>query len=84
MIILLKRDSQWKSTLVPILLLTVDCIDNYRSNSQAEEKLIYADIACGTNNGIGFDYLRDNMVTSPDELVQRKHHYAMWMRWIQY
>ena len=74
---LAKRDSQWNGPLFQFLLLTVDCIDNYRSNSQERRSAYLCDIVYGTNNEFGFDYLRDNMVTSPDELVQRKHHYAM-------
>jgi len=57
--------------------LTVDCIDNYRPNSPERRAAYQCDITYGTNNEFGFDYLRDNMVTSPDELVQGKHHYAM-------
>lgn len=74
---LAKRDSQWNGPLFQFLLLTVDCIDNYRPNSQERRAAYLCDITYGTNNEFGFDYLRDNMVTSPDELVQRKHHYAM-------
>lgn len=74
---LAKRDSQWNGPLFQFLLLTVDCIDNYRPNSPERRAAYQCDITYGTNNEFGFDYLRDNMVTSPDELVQRKHHYAM-------
>ncbi|HPB53112.1 MAG TPA: preprotein translocase subunit SecA [Saprospiraceae bacterium] len=74
---LAKRDCQWNGPLYQFLLLTVDCIDNYRPNSAERRAAYLCDITYGTNNEFGFDYLRDNMVTSPDELVQRKHHYAM-------
>jgi len=74
---LAKRDSQWNGPLFQFLLLTVDCIDNYRPNSQERRAAYLCDITYGTNNEFGFDYLRDNMVTSPDELVQKRHHYAM-------
>ena len=56
---------------------TVDCIDKHEPNSEARRKAYLADITYGTNNEFGFDYLRDNMVHSPDEMVQRKHHFAM-------
>ncbi len=74
---LAKRDCQWNGPLYQFLLLTVDCIDNYRPNSAERRAAYLCDITYGTNNEFGFDYLRDNMVTSPDELVQCKHHYAM-------
>jgi preprotein translocase subunit SecA len=57
--------------------LSVDCIDKHEPHSTARRKAYAADITFGTNNEFGFDYLRDNMVFSPDELVQRKHHYAI-------
>ena len=57
--------------------MTVDCIDKHEPNSESRRKAYLADITYGTNNEFGFDYLRDNMVHSPDEMVQRKHHYAM-------
>ncbi|MCO6461970.1 MAG: preprotein translocase subunit SecA [Saprospiraceae bacterium] len=74
---LAKRDCQWNGPLFQFLQLTVDCIDNYRPNSPERRAAYQCDITYGTNNEFGFDYLRDNMVTSPEELVQGKHHYAM-------
>jgi preprotein translocase subunit SecA len=55
--------------------MTVDCIDNQQVLT--EEKAYNSDITYGTNNEFGFDYLRDNMTHSPDDLVQRKHNYAI-------
>ena len=74
---LAKRDSEWNGTLFEWLGLSVDCIDKHQPNSDARRKAYLADITYGTNNEFGFDYLRDNMVHSPDEMVQRNHHYAM-------
>ncbi|HYF31411.1 MAG TPA: preprotein translocase subunit SecA [Chitinophagaceae bacterium] len=74
---LAKRDSEWNGPLYEFLGLTVDCIDKHQPNSSDRRKAYHADITYGTNNEFGFDYLRDNMVHSPDEMVQRKHHYAM-------
>ncbi|MFN4808963.1 MAG: preprotein translocase subunit SecA [Bacteroidota bacterium] len=74
---LAKRDSEWNGTLFEWLGLTVDCIDKHQPHSDARRKAYQADITYGTNNEFGFDYLRDNMVHSPDEMVQRKHHFAM-------
>ena len=74
---LAKRDSEWNGTIYEWLGLTVDCIDKHQPNSADRRKAYQADITYGTNNEFGFDYLRDNMVHSPDEMVQRKHHYAM-------
>ena len=74
---LARRDSEWNGTLFEWLGLTVDCIDKHEPNSDARRKAYSCDIVYGTNNEFGFDYLRDNMVHSPDEMVQRKHHYAM-------
>lgn len=74
---LAKRDSEWNGPIYNWLGLTVDCIDKHMPNSAARRKAYNADITYGTNNEFGFDYLRDNMVHSPDEMVQRKHHYAM-------
>ncbi len=74
---LARRDSEWNGTLFEWLGLTVDCIDKHEPNSESRRKAYLADITYGTNNEFGFDYLRDNMVHSPDEMVQRKHHYAM-------
>lgn len=74
---LAKRDAEWNGPIYQFLLLTVDCIDYYRPHSPQRKNAYLCDITYGTNNEFGFDYLRDNMVTSPDELVQGKHHYAM-------
>ncbi len=74
---LARRDAEWNGPLYEFLLLTVDCIDKYQPNTEARRNAYLCDITYGTNNEFGFDYLRDNMVHSPEELVQRKHHYAM-------
>ncbi len=74
---LAKRDSEWMGAMYEFLGLTVDCIDKHEPNSEARRKAYLADITYGTNNEFGFDYLRDNMTSNPDELVQRKHHYAI-------
>ncbi|MEO8583057.1 MAG: preprotein translocase subunit SecA, partial [Flavitalea sp.] len=74
---LARRDSEWNGTIYEWLGLTVDCIDKHQPNSNERRNAYAADITYGTNNEFGFDYLRDNMVHSPEEMVQRKHHYAM-------
>ncbi|MCO5237525.1 MAG: preprotein translocase subunit SecA [Chitinophagaceae bacterium] len=74
---LARRDSEWNGTIYEFLGLTVDCIDRHYPNSPDRRKAYQASITYGTNNEFGFDYLRDNMVHSPEEKVQRKHHYAM-------
>ena len=74
---LARRDSEWIGPIYEFLMLTVDCIDKYKSHSPERIAAYRADIIFGTNAEFGFDYLRDNMVTSTDELVQRKHHYAI-------
>ena len=74
---LARRDSEWVGPIYEFLMLTVDCIDKYRPHSQERIAAYRADITFGTNAEFGFDYLRDNMVTNTDELVQRKHHYAI-------
>jgi preprotein translocase subunit SecA len=74
---LAKRDAEWNAPLHNFLFLTVDCIDKYRPNSDGRKKAYKADIIYGTNSEFGFDYLRDNMVYSADELVQGKFHYAV-------
>ncbi|MCB0802879.1 MAG: preprotein translocase subunit SecA, partial [Flavobacteriales bacterium] len=74
---LAKRDSEWMGPLFEFHGLTVDCIDNHQPNSNERRKAYQADITYGTNNEFGFDYLRDNMSRTPEELVQRKHHYAI-------
>ncbi|MFI3297175.1 MAG: preprotein translocase subunit SecA, partial [bacterium] len=72
-----KRDSEWMGPLYMFHGLTVDCIDRYRPNSEERRQAYNADITFGTNNEFGFDYLRDNMATSPLDLVQRRHNYAI-------
>jgi preprotein translocase subunit SecA len=74
---LARRDSEWNGPIFEWLGITVDCIDKHEPNSEARRKSYMADITYGTNNEFGFDYLRDNMVHTPEEMVQRKHHYAM-------
>jgi len=72
-----KRDSEWMGPLYEFHGLTVDCIDKHEPNSQSRRKAYNSDITFGTNNEFGFDYLRDNMAINPEDLVQRKHHYAI-------
>lgn len=74
---LAKRDSEWMGPIYMFHGLSVDCIDKYRPNSDERRQAYNADITFGTNNEFGFDYLRDNMATSPLDLVQRKHNYAI-------
>lgn len=74
---LAKRDSEWNGPLFEWLGLTVDCIDKHQPNSTERRNAYLADITYGTNNEFGFDYLRDNMVHNPAEMVQRKLHFAM-------
>ena len=72
-----KRDSEWMGPLYEFHGLTVDCIDKYEPNSDARKAAYRCDITFGTNNEFGFDYLRDNMAIDKEDLVQRKHHYAI-------
>ena len=74
---LAKRDSEWMGMLFEFHGLRVDCIDKHQPNSQERRSAYLADITYGTNNEFGFDYLRDNMTRNPEELVQRKHNYAI-------
>ena len=74
---LAKRDSEWMGPLYEFHGLSVDCIDKHQPNSPQRRKAYQADITFGTNNEFGFDYLRDNMATSPADLVQRAHNYAI-------
>jgi len=74
---LAKRDSEWMGPLYMFHGLSVDCIDKHQPNSAARRKAYQADITFGTNNEFGFDYLRDNMAVSPDDLVQRSHNFAI-------
>ena len=72
-----KRDSEWMGPIYEFHGLSVDCIDKHEPNSAARRKAYNSDITFGTNNEFGFDYLRDNMAINPEDLVQRKHHYAI-------
>ena len=74
---LAKRDSAWMSPIFEFHGLSVDCIDYHKPNSVERKKAYNSDITYGTNNEFGFDYLRDNMANSPDDLVQRKHNFAI-------
>ncbi len=74
---LAKRDSEWMAPLFEFHGMSVDCIDKYQPHSPGRVAAYKADITYGTNNEFGFDYLRDNMSTNPEELVQGKHHFAM-------
>ena len=74
---LAKRDSEWMGPLYMFHGLSVDCIDKHQPNSEARRKAYQCDITFGTNNEFGFDYLRDNMAISPQDLVQRAHNYAI-------
>jgi preprotein translocase subunit SecA len=74
---LARRDQEWNGPVFEWLGLKVDCIDKHQPNTEQRRQAYLADITYGTNNEFGFDYLRDNMVHSPEEMVQRKHHFAM-------
>ena len=74
---LAKRDCEWMAPLFEFHGLTIDCIDKYEPHSEGRKRAYNADITYGTNNEFGFDYLRDNMSVSLDQLVQRKHHFAI-------
>ncbi|MCX7697441.1 MAG: preprotein translocase subunit SecA [Bacteroidales bacterium] len=74
---LAKRDAEWMGPIYEFLLLTVDCIDKYEPHSEERKKAYLSDITYGTNSEFGFDYLRDNMSRSLDEIVQRGHNYAI-------
>lgn len=74
---LAKRDCEWMGPLYQFHGLTVDCIDRYQPNSDLRRRAYNCDITFGTNNEFGFDYLRDNMATHPEDLVQREHNYAI-------
>ncbi|PID68049.1 MAG: preprotein translocase subunit SecA, partial [Flavobacteriia bacterium] len=74
---LAKRDAAWNAPLFEFHGLTVDCIDHHRPNSESRRQAYLSDITYGTNNEFGFDYLRDNMAHSVNDLVQRPHHYAI-------
>ena len=74
---LAKRDAEWMGPLYMFHGLRVDCIDKHQPNSPMRRNAYNADITFGTNNEFGFDYLRDNMAMRPEDLVQRKHYYAI-------
>ena len=74
---LAKRDSEWNAPLFQFHGLSVDCIDKHEPNTDERRRAYHCDITYGTNNEFGFDYLRDNMARSVDELVQRKHNFAI-------
>lgn len=74
---LARRDSEWMGPIYEFHGLSIDCIDKHQPNSEARRRAYNCDITYGTNNEFGFDYLRDNMAIAPDDLVQRKHHYAI-------
>ncbi|MFZ4427007.1 MAG: preprotein translocase subunit SecA [Saprospiraceae bacterium] len=74
---LARRDAEWVGPIFEFLMLTIDCIDKYQPHSPGRIAAYKCDITYGTNNEFGFDYLRDNMVRSQEEKVQRRHHFAM-------
>lgn len=74
---LARRDSEWMGPILEFLGITVDCIDKYEPHSEGRKKAYEAGVTYGTNNEFGFDYLRDNMVQFKEDIVQKKHHYAM-------
>ena len=74
---LAKRDSAWMAPLFQFHGMSLDCIDYHDPNSSERRKAYQADITYGTNNEFGFDYLRDNMANTAEDLVQRKHNYAI-------
>ncbi len=74
---LAKRDAEWMAPIFQFHGLTIDCIDKYKPHTAQRKAAYDCDITYGTNNEFGFDYLRDNMANKPEELVQRRHHYAM-------
>ncbi|XOD69491.1 MAG: preprotein translocase subunit SecA [Flavobacteriales bacterium AspAUS03] len=74
---LAKRDTAWMAPIMEFHGLKVDCIDNYLPNTPMRRQAYEADITYGTNNEFGFDYLRDNMTHSSEELVQRELNYAI-------
>ena len=72
-----KRDSEWMGPLYMFHGSTVDCIDKHEPNSDERRDAYNCDITFGTNNEFGFDYLRDNMAMTAQDMVQRKHYYAI-------
>ena len=71
------RDCDWMAPLFEFHGISIDCIDKYQPNSEERRAAYNCDVTYGTNNEFGFDYLRDNMASDVEELVQRKHHYAI-------
>ncbi len=74
---LAKRDSEWMGRIFSFLGLTVGCLDITEPGTQERREAYECDITYGTNNEFGFDYLRDNMSSSPSQLVQRELNYAI-------
>lgn len=74
---LARRDSEWMGPIYEFHGLSVDCIDKHEPHSASRRDAYNCDITFGTNNEFGFDYLRDNMSFNPEDLVQRKHHFAI-------
>ena len=74
---LAKRDAAWMGPIFEFHGLSIDCIDTHQPNSEERRKAYLADITYGTNNEFGFDYLRDNMAHSPNDLVQRPHNFTI-------
>jgi preprotein translocase subunit SecA len=74
---LARRDCEWNGPIFNFHGISVDCIDYHEPNSEERRQAYFADLVYGTNNEFGFDYLRDNMARNLDDLVQRKHHFAM-------
>ncbi len=74
---LARRDAEWMGPLFEFHEMRVDCVDRYQPNSPERKAAYQADVTYGTNNEYGFDHLRDNMAGDPEDLVQRKHHYAI-------
>ncbi len=74
---LARRDSAWMGPIFEFHGLSVECIDQHKPNSPERKRAYEADITYGTNNEFGFDYLRDNMAHNLDDIVQKKHNYAI-------
>jgi preprotein translocase subunit SecA len=74
---LARRDCEWNAPIFEFHGISVDCIDFHQPNSDERRAAYLADVTYGTNNEFGFDYLRDNMTTHPEFLVQREHHYSI-------
>ena len=74
---LARRDSEWMGKIFRYLGLTVGCLDITEPHSPERSEAYRCDITYGTNNEYGFDYLRDNMATSPEQCVQRQLNFAI-------